>query len=161
MRVAPHWYSPSLYMAACHGHAPGLEFPPPTILRPHITGVTHGTAQPSHTSGNRITGITQSGTCITGVTHVWNSHHNQHICQELALQASNSQEIASQASNAAETRITGATHARNTSQLQHMYVRNSDHNRHIYRALTSQASCTSEEHVRVKIHRHVSHSVTF
>ena len=33
MRVAPHWYSPSRYMAACHGHAPGLELVPPTILR--------------------------------------------------------------------------------------------------------------------------------
>ena len=32
MSVAPHWYSPSRYMAACHGQDPGLELVPPTIL---------------------------------------------------------------------------------------------------------------------------------
>lgn len=30
--VAPHWNSPSLYNAACHGQAPWVALPPPTIL---------------------------------------------------------------------------------------------------------------------------------
>ncbi len=41
MSVAPHWNSPSLYRAACHGHAPGPELVPPTIraLRPAVEAV--------------------------------------------------------------------------------------------------------------------------